>query len=134
MRIRHLEERLAREQLLIAQRELRQSQDAYRVAHEALVKCSAPSAPSPIDDVRWRYDQATRLADALHDRSERLLEAASRRDEAVMFWKSASQRAEVLTRLNADSFAQWRAKLQREEVGEMDDLTTARYSWNAVRT
>lgn len=131
MRIRQLEERLAREALLLAQRELRASQEGYRGAHRALAEYAAPTAPTSVDDLRWRYDQSARLAEAVNVRREELLLVASRRDEAVASWKGASQRAEVLSRLNADAWARWRATAQREEISEMDNLTSARHSWSA---
>jgi len=129
MRIRHLEERLAREVLSVVQRELRLSQDAYRVANDALSDRAALSVPTSSDEVRWHHDQTARVAATAQVCANRLLATASHRDEAASSWTAARQRADILARLNLDARAQWRADVQREEITETDDVTTARRSW-----
>lgn len=132
MRIRQLEERLALEELLVVQRELRRSQDAYRAASDALEDRAALGAPVVSDELRWRYDQTARLSAAAQVLADRLLATASHRDEVALSWKDARQRAEILARLNLDARAQWRASVARAETAEADDVTTARRSWTGA--
>lgn len=134
MRIRNLEERLARERLFVAQRALRQAQGNYRSAHDALTSYPGPQDSTPIESVRWMHDQATRLGDALHESAKELLLAATHRDEVTASWHQARKRFEVLSRLDADGAARWRASVQREEAAELDDLTNARYARDRVRS
>ena len=131
-RIRNLEERLARERLLEAQRELRRAQGVYRTAHHALATNLGLQAPTTVENFQWLHDQTTRLGVTLHESAAELLRAAAERDQVNQSWSAARRRSEVLTRLDAEAISQWRELARREEVAELDDLTSARYSWEGA--
>lgn len=127
LRIRALEERLARERLLVAQRALRHALEEHRVATARLGGLGASRALTTIEEVRWLGDQAQRLRDEIQLRHEGVLEASRVRDEAGAAWTVARKRAGALERLEVEHQARWRDESQRLEVAELDELGNARH-------
>jgi hypothetical protein len=127
MRIRLLEERLARERLLLASRDLRRARDAFDAVDASLRRLALATGPTSIGHLHWVADQAERLAGQRHDTRTALDEASDAREAASRAWDVARRRAEVLERLRADGVARWRDDLRREETAELDDLATIRH-------
>lgn len=126
-RIRVLEERLAREQLVETLNQLRKAQAANEAAHVALREMAGLSGVVSMADIQWLDDQRERLSESLRICSEKVALAQSKSTEAKAAWGSATKRASVLERLDAQGFAAWREAASRDEVAEADDLATARY-------
>lgn len=127
LRIRLLQERLARDTFMLAQRDLRAAEEVRREAHERLAALTAPRGATSIDEVRWLSDQAERLARALAEADEALTGAIVRRGEANSAWHVARRRAGALERLDDKANARWRDEMMRFEVAELDDLANARH-------
>jgi flagellar export protein FliJ len=127
LRIRLLQERLARETFMLAQRDLRAAEEVRREAHERLAALAGPGAVTSIDEVRWLADQAERLARALREADEALTAAIAHRGEANSAWHVARRRAGALERLDDKAIARWRDEMTRVEVAELDDLANARH-------
>lgn len=134
MRIRTLEERLARERLMSIQRDLRSAQDGYRCAQARLAELQIPKSPATINEVRWTAEQAGRLGDELRARAVTVREAASLRDEARQSWQVARKRSSVIERLDEQGRARWREEIMRDEASELDDLASSRFSRAEVST
>ncbi|MBW4079102.1 MAG: hypothetical protein HIU84_11455 [Acidobacteria bacterium] len=126
-RIRVLEERLAREQLVETLNQLRKAQAANEAAHVALREMASLSGVVSMADIQWLDDQRERLSESLRICSEKVALAQSTSVDARAAWGSATKRASVLTRLDAQGFAAWREAASRDEVAQSDDLATARY-------
>jgi flagellar export protein FliJ len=133
LRIRALEERMARERLMLSQRDLRGAQERCRSAQTRLGQLEAPSGPTTINEVRWTGEQASRLADEVRASTAMLLAAASLRDEARESWRAASKRSSALERWDAQGRARWRDAATRAEATELDDLATARHARTGAR-
>lgn len=126
-RIRILEERLARENLVTSLRELKNAQAANEAAHTSLRAMAAVSGVVTMADIQWLDDQRERLAESLRICGEKLSRAQATSSDARVAWGAASKRASVLERLDEHSAATWRDEVTRAEVAESDDLATARY-------
>ncbi len=126
-RIRVLEERLAREQLIETLNQLRRAQAANEAAHIALREMASVSGVVSMADIQWLDDQRERLSESLRICSEKVALAQSNSAEARKAWGTATKRASVLERLDAQGFAAWRDAASKEEIALSDDLATARY-------
>lgn len=127
-RVRALEERVAREQYLMAQGSLGRAEQRHRLAREVLEAQEALDGALTMGEVRWSFDQAARGAAAVH-------EAAGARDAAraaaaleLERWRTAARRASALERLEASARAAWLDQLRDEEARDLDDLATLRFS------
>lgn len=127
MRIRLLEERLARERLFVASRDLRLARDTLDVVEATLGALALSNEATSIGHLRWVADQADRLAVECHEARGVLADAHDAREAASHAWTDARRRAEVLERLRAAEVARWRDELRREETAELDDLATIRH-------
>ncbi len=132
MRIRLLEERLARERLLEASRDVRRARDAFVAADASLSELTLATEPTSIGHLRWVADQAERLAGERRATRDALAGSRDAREIASRAWVIARRRAEVLERLRAEGVARWRDDLRREESAELDDLATIRHGVLAV--
>jgi flagellar export protein FliJ len=133
MRIRAIEERLAREKLVTAQRDLRRARGAYVAAETAIATLAAPTGPITVGEVRWIGEQADRLADEVRVRRQVVVAAASTRDEARDSWHAARKSLGTLERLDLQGLARWKNEVAREEVSEMDDLANTRHGSQGAR-
>jgi len=134
MRIRALEERLVRERLILAQRDLRQAQVVYGQAEASLAALAVPTGPTTMDKVCWIGDQATRLSDEVRVSREALVAAASTRDEVSYLWHVTRKRLGTLERLDSEGRARWKGEVQRQEVAELDDMANARHGLIRARS
>lgn len=134
MRIRAIEERLARDKLVAAQRDLRRARDAYVAAENAMTALAPPSGPTTVGEVRWIGEQADRLAHEVRVHRQVLVAAALTRDEARDSWHTARKSLGTLERLDSQGLARWKNEAGREEVAEMDDLANTRHSSQGART
>ena len=132
MRIRLLEERLARERLLVAARDVRHAIDAIDVIDASIGQLTLGDEPTSIGHLRWVADQAERLATQREGARASLAHARETREAASRTWTAARRRAEVLERLRAEGVARWRDEMAREEAAELDDLATIRHGAQAV--
>ena len=132
LRIRRLQESLASEQFMLAQRDVRAAEDARHVAELRLAGLAPLSEPTSIEEVLGLSDHAGRLASDLHARQRALEIAVDAREEARDRWRAARVRASALERLEAKSLARWAHDVQRHEVSEMDDLANARHTSRGV--
>ncbi len=126
-RIRAVEERIAKAQLVAAMKELRIAQDLERSARDALEALQSPCGLISMAEIQWSLDQASRQSSLIGHIAERISKEAARCAERKHEWSEASKRSEVLSKLEAKAFAKWRDEATQEEAAEMDDLTNARY-------
>lgn len=133
MRIRALEERLAREHLMLAQRELRRAQGVYQDNSASLAALAVPTGVTTMGQVRWIGDQAGRIFEEVQMSREAMVAAASTREEASRSWHVARKRLGTLERLNVQGLARWKDEVRRQEVAELDDLANTRHGLIGVR-
>ena len=133
MRIRVIEERLAREKLVSAQHDLRRARDAYVAAETAIATLATPTGPTTVGEIRWIGEQADRLADEVRVRRQVVVAAASSRDEARDSWHTARKNLGTLERLDAHGLARWKNEAAHEEVAELDDLANTRHGSQGAR-
>jgi flagellar export protein FliJ len=133
-RIRALEESVARERLMVAQRDVRLAREAVGAAEAALGALRAPTGLSTMAALTWTGEQADRLAGTVRARRTAMAAAASRCVEARLAWDVASKRSGALERLDAQRFARWRDETARQEATELDDLSHARYAPSGERS
>jgi flagellar export protein FliJ len=126
-RIRALEERVAAERFMVAQRDFRLAQEAARAAARALGVLPGPEGQTTMAEVSWIGDQAERLAATLVRCLEELATAETACTDARGHWDIALRRSEVLERLDAQGVARWRAETLRQEAAELDDLSNSRH-------
>ena len=126
-RIRALEERVAADRFMTAQRVLRQAEESVRAAEVALAMLEGPQGTSTMAAHLWVGDQAERLAEALSVCREELAAAQSVCAEARTAWDGAVRRSGVLERLGEQELARWRSETLREEAAELDDLALSRH-------
>lgn len=134
MRIRALEERIARERVVVAQRDLRHAQVLCAAVEASLAALEAPIGLTTISEVHWIADQAARLSEEVRANREVVAAAASVREEASRSWHLARKRLATLERLDSEGRARWKNEVQRHEVAELDDLSNARHGLAGVRS
>ena len=132
LRVRTLQERLAREQLLVAQRDVRQAHEQHRATASLLNELTVSPRSTTIDEIRWVGDQARRLHEQVRTRHDAVVEASRERDRTSEAWTAARKRAAALERLKYQSVARWQREFQRSEVAELDDVANARHVANEV--
>jgi flagellar export protein FliJ len=131
-RVRALEERVARERLMVALRDVRHAEEAAEAAQCALEALAMPEGTVTAADLVWLGEQAERLSDALAARRRALADAVSTRETARLAWGASAKRAEVLERLDEQARAQWLADMLRQEGAELDDLAMVRRGWTGA--
>lgn len=134
MRIRALEERLVRERLMVAQRDLRLAQVVYRQAKDSLEALAAPTGQTTMDTICWVGDQATRLSEEVRVRGEELVVAASIHGEVSHQWHVTRKRLGTLERLDSEGRTRWKREIQRQAVAELDDMANARHGFIGARS
>jgi flagellar export protein FliJ len=133
LRVRRLQEQAAAQRLALAARELHAAEAGLARARDALGGLSAPSGQVSADAVHWSQAQSARMSDTARQRAEEVEAADVATRQAKEAWGSARQRTAMLERLDERHVAVWRAELDRREVAERDDLTTARASGEGQR-
>jgi flagellar export protein FliJ len=131
-RIRALEERVAANRFMAAQRVLRHEEEAVRAAKVALATLEAPRGTTSMATLLWVGDQAERLAETLDACCERVIAAQAVCAEARGIWDVAVRRSGVLERLGEQELARWRSESLREEAAELDDLSLSRHRLTGV--
>ncbi len=126
-RIRALEERVAADRLMTAQRDLRQARESARTAWNALAALEVPPGVTEMAVFLWLGAQADRLSESVRVCSEKVTEAESVCAEARLAWDVAVRRSGVLERLGEQGLARWRGEAQRAEAAELDDLSLVRH-------
>ena len=126
-RIRALEERVAADRFMVAQRVLREHQSSVRVAEAELGTLEAPQGMTTMAALHWVADQAERLADMVRICRENVAAAESACQQARQAWDVAVRRSGVLERLTEQERARWRSEALRAEAAELDDLSLARH-------
>jgi len=133
LRIRSLEERIAREKLIVAQRDLRRAQSRYAELDAALTGLCLPTAPTRMSTIHWMSEQAGRLSEEVRVIRELVASTASALDEASRSWHHARKRVGTLERLHSEGLARWKDAAARHEVAELDDLASVRHGLIGVR-
>ena len=133
LRVRQLQERLAAQQLALAARELHAAEAGLARARGALDRLPAPEGRVRVDEVNWTQAQAHRMSDTARQWAEKVEAASEAARQSKDAWGCARQRTAMLERLDERHLAQWRAELDRSEVVEVDDLTTARAAHEGPR-
>jgi flagellar export protein FliJ len=133
LRIRALEERVARDRYMVSLRERRQAEEVLRAAKEALLSLEAPQGVVSIGDVRWSADQAERMSSAILASFEVWRHVSERCEEQRRAWSEASKRSSVLERLDESGRAAWREETLRQETLELDDVTNSRFISSGLR-
>jgi flagellar export protein FliJ len=126
-RIRALQERVARDELVLSQRSVRRAEEAVYGAESALRALRVPEGPMTPDDLVWIGDQAERLSSSLTTCRETLAGALSTREQSRQAWNVAAKRSGVLERLDQQDRALWRVESLRQETAELDDLAQIRH-------
>lgn len=126
-RIRDLEERLAREKLVVSLSELRCAQAASIAAHDTLRAMTPASGTMSANDLLWRDTQRERVAESLRISDARVAAAQGAVVDAKTLWSTAKKRAQVLERLKQSSIAKWREASLLDEHAQSDDLVNARF-------
>ncbi len=126
-RIRALEERIAREQFLTSLRALRQSEAAYRRAHQALTDSAPVHGVVSSADLQWCADQAERRLRAEQECLAEWIRATEVNDGDRERWREAAKRSRALERLDERARIAWLDDYRREEALELDDAVNARY-------
>jgi flagellar export protein FliJ len=126
-RIRALEERVAADRFMVAQRDLRRAQGAERAAARDLGLLAGPEELTTMAEVSWIGEQAERLAATLAACRDDVATAAEACTDARRHWDVALRRSEVLQRLHEQGMARWRAESLRHEAAELDDLSNSRH-------
>jgi len=134
MRIRALEERLAREHLMLAQRNLRHAHGVFEAAQASLAALTVPTGPTTMGDLCWIGDQADRLAEEVRICHEVVAAAESAREGFSQAWHLARKRLGALERLNVEGLARWKDESQRQEVAELDDVANVRHGLVRARS
>ena len=127
-RIRAIQERGARNRLMLDLRDLHYAQEMERSASASLAALDPPAGLISIAEVQWIEDQAERLSDSMRSCQLKVRTAESACMESRRAWNEAIKRASALARLERQEYANWRAEVLREEVAEMDDLSSSRHS------
>jgi len=127
-RIRELEERVAKDRVMLALRDLRHAQAMEFEAKARLADLHAPSGLAVMADFQWTQDQAERLSDSIGICRQNTASAQLRWNETRQAWSEAGKNSSVLARLDRRNRARWHDEAQRQELKELDDLTTSRYT------
>jgi flagellar FliJ protein len=127
-RVRAVQERVAAQQLAVANRDLHHAREARRCAAVALDRLAWPAGPTTPAALQWTADQSDRLASTLRRRTDEAETAEVIAGDAARAWTSARQRGAALERLEVRQRAEWRAEADRLEAGELDELTLARFA------
>lgn len=125
-RIRALEERAARDRLMVALRDLRQARETEGATASALTAAVAPTGSVTMGQVIWAGDQGERLAGSLRTSREAVRSAEAVSVQARRRWTVAAKRSGVLDRLDQQGLARWREETRREEAAELDEVANAR--------
>ncbi len=130
-RIRALEERVARNRLMLDLRDLHYAQEMERSASASLAALDPPSGLVSIAEVRWIEDQAERLSDSVRSCQLKVRTAESACVESRQSWNEAIKRAGALARLERQEYVNWRAEALREETAEIDEIGSTRHRWGS---
>jgi flagellar export protein FliJ len=133
-RIRALEERVARQRMMVTLCDLLDSQLAEREAQNALSSWSLPAESLTTAEVQWFGDQSERLAQYLARRRLQVVTNTAAYAAARRAWSESTKRVGVLESLDEKSLELWHYEERRREIAELDDLTTYRYQSKAGTT
>lgn len=125
-RVREIQERVARERLMVSVRDLRRSEERERRAESELEEFEPPPGPVTMSRLVWAGDQAERLAETLRARRKVRLEALVAWGQACATWNAAEKRAHVLHRLEESGLQAWRDEVERHARAELDDWANTR--------
>jgi flagellar export protein FliJ len=127
LRVRKIQEDQAKTALLLANRALAEA-DAERLRrwekYESITVSNELCTATEFEAGRFRWDMAAQsaiLSD--HMREERALEVVDARDA----WREASQKVQVLERLDDRRREEWQHDVNHEELVEVDDIVTGRF-------
>lgn len=133
LRVRTLQERIAREQLMVAQRKLRQAQGRCTALQASMDGLALPTEPTRMGTIHWIGEQAGRLSEEVVAIRELSAAAATALEDASRVWHDARKRMGTLERLDSEGMARWKDAAAREEVAELDDLASTRHGLRVVR-
>jgi flagellar export protein FliJ len=126
LRVRHLQERVAAQQLGVAVRDLHRARTELTRARRSLEGLAAPAGRLTVGAVQWTHAQSDRMSERARQSADEVEAAEEVARQATHAWGSARQRTAMLERLYERHLALWRAELNRSEAVELDDLTTGR--------
>jgi flagellar export protein FliJ len=126
LRVRRIEEALARQELGLANRSRRLADE---LAKEMQARYDAlPRVYEPMNALQFRAsrEEAERLGEAVTASLLRVERAASNQQQAIERLTERSQRVRTLERLEANARAAWQVEMLRDDYRMIDDITTAR--------
>lgn len=127
-RIRGLQEAIAKNELLLALRELKVARLELGKALEELSKAKSLDGEIYGAQAHWKFDQLQRLSDEILERQDTVRTSEHIAGEVRVKWEAASKRCETLARLDSRSRDLWRHNFALSEMKELDDISTARRS------
>ncbi|TAN30978.1 hypothetical protein EPN29_13985 [bacterium] len=125
-RIRELEEKVAKDRLMLALRDLRRAKAMELEAKARLASLEPPTGQVTIAEIQWTQDQAQRLSDSIRICHNNTASAQLKCAETRQAWSEAGKKSSVLARLDARSRNRWREEAMRQELTELDDLASSR--------
>lgn len=126
-RIRGLQEAIAKNELLLALRELKMARLDLQNVFEELSKVEGLSGEIYGSDAHWRFEQHQRSYDQIEFCQNVVRSRGERAEELRAIWNAASKRCETLTRLDSRCREEWKRASVLLEIKELDDLSTSRY-------
>jgi flagellar export protein FliJ len=126
-RVREIQERIARERLMVSIRDLKRARTRENEAEDELASFEPPAGVVSMGDLLWAGDQADRLAESVRSARDSRVAAGVRCDESRAQWNVSVKRLDVLQRLEQQTFETWCDEVAREAGAELDDWANARH-------
>lgn len=126
-RIRGLQEAIAKNELLLALRELKMARLDLQNAFEQLKKAESLRGEIYGSDAHWRFEQQQRFYDQIGLRQELVRTRGDQVEEFRAKWNAASKRCETLGRLDIRFREEWKHNAVLSEIKELDDISTSRH-------
>lgn len=126
-RVRRLQEEIAKNNLMIALRDLNRAILVERQCIDEIRSFEMPIGKLFGAELQWGFCQQQRLHDRLNSAHVQVLKAQSDSASLRGQWLAANKQYEVLERLDAKKRLVFNEELVRLEAGELDDLSNARF-------
>lgn len=126
-RIRGLQEAIAKNELLLSLRELK---DARRDLQNVFIELSKEEGLKGQiygSDAHWKFEQQQRFSNQISLHQDWVHTCEGRVEEFRSKWNAASKRCETLARLDARSREDWKHRFVLSEIKELDDISTSRH-------
>lgn len=127
-RVRFLQEEIAKNNLMVAMRELNRALREERKWIDDIRSFEMPGGNISGAELIWGFEQQQRLQHGLKAAREELI-AKKRNSESMRNkWQAAHKQCEVLGRLDARMHLAFQGEQARLQALELDDLTNSRFA------